>query len=61
MYKQHLSKSSGQYQIQITTVSCEKTGTIDYTNGTQRFWSKKALIKSAEQDQKDVFQFKSNK
>ena len=37
-------------------VHCEKTGTIYYTDGTIRRWSHKAVLKSLEQREKNVFQ-----
>lgn len=57
MYKQHSIALTEKPQIHITKVSCEKTGTIYYTDGIERYWSKESLLKSAEQDKKDVFQF----
>jgi|TARA_B110000093_G_C12872353_1_gene368262 hypothetical protein len=56
MFKQHSAAKFDREQIKITKVSCEKTGTIYYTNGVERYWSKESLLKSYEQDKKDVFQ-----
>jgi len=62
MYKQHsIVPTHMKDSTTITQVFCETTGTIYYTNGTQKSWSREALLKSAEQNKKDVFQFRSNK
>ena len=56
MYRQLSPEQQGKLHVSIKKVHCEKSGTIYYTDGTIRRWSHKAVLKSLEQREKNVFQ-----
>tara|TARA_B000000441_G_C21443890_1_gene178111 strand:- start:131 stop:316 length:186 start_codon:yes stop_codon:yes gene_type:complete len=61
MYKQHIDSMPMQITPVVKMVKCETTGTIYYTDGKTKSFSREAFLKSPNQIRKDVYESSSKK
>ena len=61
MYKQHIDSIPVQTTSVVKMVKCETTGTIYYTDGKTKSYSKETFLKSPNQIRKDVYESSNKK
>ena len=61
MYKQHIDSMPMQTTSVVKMVKCETTGTIYYTDGKTKSFSRETFLKSPNQIRKDVYESSSKK